>query len=114
MERDKPSTTASCVSDDAADGTDAPYDARMRTPQLIGMIALASIWGASFMFIKVMLDGIGPIAIAWVRLGGGAALVLAVAAARGGVPPARRPGLARHRAAGAAGERDPAGAHPVG
>lgn len=55
----------------------------MRTPQLIGLIALASIWGASFMFIKVMLDGMGPIAIAWVRLGGGAALVLAVAAARG-------------------------------
>ena len=87
MERDKPSTTASCVSDDAADGTDAPYDARMRTPQLIGMITLASIWGASFMFIKVMLDGIGPIAIAWVRLGGGATLVLAVAAARGAYLP---------------------------
>ena len=55
----------------------------MRSPQLIGLIALATIWGASFMFIKVMLDDIGPIAVAWVRLGGGAALVLAVAAARG-------------------------------
>ena len=54
----------------------------MRTPQLIGLMALASIWGASFMFIKVMLEEMGPLAVAWVRLGGGAALMLAVVAAK--------------------------------
>ncbi len=66
---------------------------RIPTPQLIGLVALAAIWGASFMFIKVMLEEMGPVAIAWVRLGGGAALVLAVAAWR-------RPGLRAGRAPG--------------
>ncbi len=61
---------------------------RIPTPQLIGLVALAAIWGASFMFIKVMLEEMGPVAVAWVRLGGGSALVLAVAAWR-------RPGLPR-------------------
>ena len=61
---------------------------RIPTPQLIGLVALAAIWGASFMLIKVMLEEMGPVAVAWVRLGGGAALVLAVAAWR-------RPGLPR-------------------
>ncbi|MDP6606817.1 MAG: DMT family transporter [Dehalococcoidia bacterium] len=54
----------------------------MRAPQLIGLIALAAIWGASFMFIKVMLDEMGPVAVGWVRLVGGASLLLAVVAAR--------------------------------
>ena len=65
---------------------------RIPTPQLIGLVALAAIWGASFMFIKVMLEEMGPVAIAWVRLGGGAALVLAVAAWRR----RRLPRSARH------------------
>ena len=54
----------------------------MRTPQLIGLIALSLIWGASFMFIKVMLEEMGPVAVAWVRLGGGSLLLLVVAAPR--------------------------------
>ena len=55
---------------------------RIPTPQLAGIVVLASIWGASFMFIKVMLDELGPVAIAWLRLGGGALLILAVVAAQ--------------------------------
>ncbi len=55
---------------------------RIPTPQLLGLIALASIWGASFMFIKVMLDELSPVEIGWMRLGGGAVLIMAVVAAR--------------------------------
>ena len=54
----------------------------MRTPQLIALVALAAIWGASFMFIKVMLEEMGPVAVGWVRLGGGAAVLFAVLGAR--------------------------------
>ncbi|HJM75880.1 MAG TPA: DMT family transporter [Dehalococcoidia bacterium] len=54
----------------------------MRAPQLIGLLVLSLIWGASFMFIKVMLEEIGPVAVAWLRLGGGSLLLLIVAAPR--------------------------------
>jgi drug/metabolite transporter (DMT)-like permease len=52
----------------------------LRTPQLIGLIVLSLIWGASFMLIKVMLEEMGPIAVAWLRLGGGSIFVLVFAA----------------------------------
>ncbi len=53
---------------------------RIPPPQLVAIAVLAAIWGGSFMAIKVMLEEMGPVAIAWVRLGGGAALILAVVA----------------------------------
>lgn len=56
---------------------------RIPTPQLVGLVVLAAIWGASFVFIKVMLAEMGPVAVAWTRLLGGAAFVLGVAAIRG-------------------------------
>ncbi|MBM3139390.1 MAG: DMT family transporter [Chloroflexi bacterium] len=62
----------------------------MRPAHLIGMAALSLMWGASFMFIKVMLEEVGPVAVAWLRLGGGAALILALVAARRSRLPARR------------------------
>jgi drug/metabolite transporter (DMT)-like permease len=52
----------------------------VRTPQLIGLIVLSLIWGSSFMLIKVMLEEMGPIAVAWLRLGGGSLFVLVFAA----------------------------------
>ena len=55
---------------------------RIPTPQLLGLIALASIWGASFMFIKVMLEELRPVEVGWLRLGGGALLIMTVVAAR--------------------------------
>jgi len=55
---------------------------RIPPPQLLGLIVLASIWGASFMFIKVMLDELRPVEIGWLRLGGGALFILAVVAFR--------------------------------
>jgi len=63
---------------------------RIPTPQLAGIVVLAAIWGASFMFIKVMLEAMGPVAIAWLRLVGGAAFVLALAAFRGARLPISR------------------------
>lgn len=56
---------------------------RIPTAQIAGIVLLAAIWGASFMLIKVMLTEMGPVAVAWVRLSGGAAFVLVLAFARG-------------------------------
>lgn len=50
----------------------------MRAIHLTVLIAIASIWGASFMFIKVMVDEISPLAIAWLRLGGGGIVIVGV------------------------------------
>ncbi|PKN79894.1 MAG: hypothetical protein CVU47_09920 [Chloroflexi bacterium HGW-Chloroflexi-9] len=54
----------------------------MRPIHLAALLLLALIWGSSFMLIKVMLEEMTPAAIGWSRLGGGAALILALAAAR--------------------------------
>ncbi len=42
------------------------------------LFIIASIWGASFMLIKVMADELSPLAIVWVRLGGGGVVITAV------------------------------------
>lgn len=55
---------------------------RIPTPQLIGLVVLALIWGSSFMFIKVMLAEVSPVAVGWMRLGGGALLIAVVVAVR--------------------------------
>lgn len=55
----------------------------MRPIHLAGLLLLSLIWGASFMLIKVMLDEMSPVSVGWVRLGGGAAFILAVARIRG-------------------------------
>lgn len=64
---------------------------RTPTPPLLGILVLAAIWGTSFMFIKIMLVAMCPIAIAWLRLVGGAVFVLGIAAVRGArLPTSRR------------------------
>lgn len=55
----------------------------MRMSHVVGLFALAAIWGASFMFVEVALTAMGPVAVGWVRLGGGALLLLTLAAVRG-------------------------------
>jgi drug/metabolite transporter (DMT)-like permease len=57
----------------------------MRIPprQLAGLVLLASIWGASFMFIKVLLDEVEPVEVGWLRLGGGAVFLAVVMRVRG-------------------------------
>ena len=63
----------------------------MRPIHLAVLLAIASIWGASFMFIKVMVDEISPLAIAWLRLGGGGGVIVGVMVAmRPRIPRGRR------------------------
>ncbi|MDA0269785.1 MAG: DMT family transporter [Chloroflexi bacterium] len=54
----------------------------MRPLHLGALVLIALIWGASFMLIKIMLEGMTPVAVGWTRLGGGALLICTVAAAR--------------------------------
>ncbi len=62
----------------------------MRPIHMLALAALSLIWGASFMFIKVMLEEMSPLAIAWVRLFGGGLFVGAVLVAlRRGLPRSR-------------------------
>ena len=49
---------------------------------LAGLVVLSLLWGASFMFVKVILDAMVPVAVGWVRLGGGALFLAAVVAAQ--------------------------------
>ena len=63
----------------------------MRPIHLAVLLAIASIWGASFMFIKVMVDEVSPLAIAWLRLGGGGIVIVGVVVAmRVRIPRGRR------------------------
>lgn len=50
----------------------------MRPIHFAVLLAVASIWGASFMLIKLMVDEVTPLAIAWIRLGGGGVIITAV------------------------------------
>lgn len=55
----------------------------MRPVHLVALVALSAIWGASFMFIKIMVGEMSPIAVGWLRLAGGTMLIVAVSAATG-------------------------------
>lgn len=61
----------------------------MRTPFAVGLVVVALIWGGSFVFIKVMLEELGPLAIAWTRLGGGGVFILALVVLTGRRMPSR-------------------------
>ncbi|MEX2372249.1 MAG: DMT family transporter, partial [Dehalococcoidia bacterium] len=62
----------------------------MRPIHVVGLVGLSLIWGASFMFIKIMLEEMTPLAIAWVRVAGGGVVIAAVLIAlRRGVPRSR-------------------------
>jgi drug/metabolite transporter (DMT)-like permease len=55
----------------------------MKTRDLIDMLALAAIWGASFLFLRVAAPAVGPLAVAAVRVSGAAALLLPLLIWRG-------------------------------
>jgi drug/metabolite transporter (DMT)-like permease len=60
----------------------------------IALLALAALWGASYLFIKVGLeDGLSPGVIVFVRLALAAAVLIPVAAARGALRGIRAVGL---------------------
>jgi drug/metabolite transporter (DMT)-like permease len=53
-----------------------------RVPPYLRLLVLGCIWGTSFLFIKVALEGLPPLGIALGRSASGAATMLAIAAAR--------------------------------
>jgi len=57
---------------------------------MILMGLLAALWGASYLFIKVALDDLSPVALVWVRTALGALVLAPVALQRGAFAPARR------------------------
>ncbi|HEY3613863.1 MAG TPA: DMT family transporter [Gaiellales bacterium] len=54
-----------------------------RLPPAAGVLALAALWGASYLFIKVALHDFTPVFVSWLRLACGLAVVLPVAARAG-------------------------------
>src|SRR4051794_25226871 len=53
------------------------------------MAALAALWGASYLFIKVALDDLSPVALVFVRCALGALVLIPVALRRGAFAAAR-------------------------
>src|SRR5258705_11384976 len=53
------------------------------------MGVLAALWGASYLFIKVALDDLSPVALVFVRAALGALVLAPVAVRRGAFAPAR-------------------------
>jgi drug/metabolite transporter (DMT)-like permease len=86
----------------------SPSTLRVAGPGDLALLALlAAIWGASFMFIKVAVETIPPLTIVAGRVALGAALLLAVARARGVRLPRDRATWARCAAIAAIGNVAP-------
>jgi drug/metabolite transporter (DMT)-like permease len=67
-----------------------PGRPKVRTADIIRLLALAIIWSASFVFIRVLAPVVGPVWVATARLLlGGGALALAFIAMRRHVDPSR-------------------------
>jgi drug/metabolite transporter (DMT)-like permease len=54
------------------------------------LIALAALWGGSFLFMRIAAPGFGPVALAAVRVAGAALCLVPLLALRGQVPALRR------------------------
>jgi drug/metabolite transporter (DMT)-like permease len=55
----------------------------MKARDLLEMLLLAAIWGASFLFLRMASPVVGPLAVAALRVSGGALLLLPVLMMRG-------------------------------
>ena len=58
----------------------------MRSRDIADLIALAALWGASFLFMRVAAPAFGPVALAALRVGGAALLLLPLLALQGDLP----------------------------
>lgn len=58
------------------------------------LAAVAAMWGSSFLFIRIGVEGLAPVLVAFGRVAFGAATLAAVPAARRPVPPGEWPALA--------------------
>jgi len=62
----------------------------LRPRDLAELIALAALWGGSFLFMRIAVPAFGPVAIAALRVAGATLLLWPLLAARGGLGPLRR------------------------
>ena len=62
----------------------------MRPRDIAELIALAALWGASFLFMRIAAPAFGPVALAAVRVAGAALFLVPLLAVRGQMPALRR------------------------
>jgi drug/metabolite transporter (DMT)-like permease len=62
----------------------------LRPRQLAELVALAALWGGSFLFMRIAVPAFGPFALAALRVAGASLLLLPLLAARGDLPALRR------------------------
>ena len=62
----------------------------MKPRDIAELIALAALWGGSFLFMRIAAPGFGPVALAAVRVAGAALCLVPLLALRGQVPALRR------------------------
>jgi len=55
----------------------------LRPRDIVELFALAALWGASFLFMRIAVPGFGPVALAAVRVAGATLLLLPLVVARG-------------------------------
>jgi drug/metabolite transporter (DMT)-like permease len=62
----------------------------VKRSDLLELISLAALWGASFLFMKLGAAEFGPVALSFVRVAGASALLLPLLAYQGQMPALRR------------------------
>lgn len=62
----------------------------MKARDLTDLLLLATIWGASFLFMRVAVPAFGPVGLAFVRVAGAALFLLPLLLARGEAPVLRQ------------------------
>jgi len=62
----------------------------LRPRDLVELVALAALWGGSFLFMRIAAPAFGPIVLAGLRVAGAALLLVPLLALRGDVPALRR------------------------
>ena len=62
----------------------------MRRRDIVELLALAALWGGSFLFMRVAVPAFGPFALAFLRVFGAALLLVPLLAARGELDALRR------------------------
>ena len=62
----------------------------MRRRDIAELLALAALWGASFLFLRVAVPAFGPMALAFLRVAGAALVLVPLLALRGDLATVRR------------------------
>jgi drug/metabolite transporter (DMT)-like permease len=62
----------------------------LRPRDIAELLALAALWGASFLFMRVAVPAFGPIALVFLRVAGAALVLVPLLALRGELATLRR------------------------